>query len=246
MMKLFLRCVVLAALAGVVPASASAGDLKMTMQGGRVTIIAQDVTIRQILTEWARLGQTMIVNAEKIVAPPVTLQIIDRPEAEALDILLRSASGYMAAPRATAVAGLSTFDRIFIMPPSRAPAGNPAATMMNPSQPFPRPMVPQPVGEDDEGVVTAPPMAPPMMPTPVQQYPGAPNSVYPYPGATPPAPGQQPQTPGQQPAPITSPRPGMLPQPTPTQPLNPYAPPPVTPPRPGGPGGPGGSRVPGF
>ena len=121
-MKSFLRCVMLAALVAVVPASASAGDLKMTMQGGRVTIIAQDVTIRQILIEWARLGQTTVVNADKIIAPPVTLQIIDRPESEALDILLRSASGYVAAPRAMAAAGASTFDRIFIMPPSRAPA----------------------------------------------------------------------------------------------------------------------------
>jgi hypothetical protein len=236
-MKLFLRCATLAALTALIPASAFAGELKMTLQGGRVTIIAQDVTIRQILAEWARLGQTTIVNADKVIAPPVTLQIIDRPESEALDILLRSASGYVAAPRAVAAAGASTFDRIFIMPPSRAPAGGNAAVNMNINNPqpvaFPRPMMPQPV-EDDEGVVAAPAMMPPAVPPPAA-FPGAPNGVnYPYPGALP-------QTPQQQ-APITSPRPGMLPAPAPTAPPNPYAPVPITPPntRPGGPGGPGG------
>ena len=235
-MKSFLRCAMLAALVAIVPASASAGDLKMTMQGGRVTIIAQDVTIRQILIEWARLGQTTVVNADKVIAPPVTLQIIDRPESEALDILLRSASGYVAAPRAMAAAGASTFDRIFIMPPSRAPAGgNGAPVNINNPTPmaFPRPMMPQPT-EDDEAVVTAP-MAPPQMPPP--QFPGAPNGVnYPYPGMQPMQPGQQPQ------GPLTSPRPGMLPSPqAPAVPPNPYAPVPVAPPtRPGGPGGPGG------
>ena len=36
------------------------------MQNGRVSITAKDATLRQILTEWARVGQTKIVNVERI------------------------------------------------------------------------------------------------------------------------------------------------------------------------------------
>ena len=43
---------------------ASAGDLKLTIDNGRVTLIAQDVPLRQILDEWARIGKTTIVNAD--------------------------------------------------------------------------------------------------------------------------------------------------------------------------------------
>ena len=58
--------------------------------------------MRQILTEWARVGQTRIVNVERIPGGPVTLQLTDVPESEALDLLLRSVTGYMAAQRAGA------------------------------------------------------------------------------------------------------------------------------------------------
>src|SRR5207237_3162345 len=103
-----------------IAASASA-DVKITMQGGHVTIIAKDATVRQILTEWARVGQTKIVNVERIPGGPITLELKDVPEQEALDVLLRSVSGYMAAPRATGVANASAFDRIIVMPTSVAP-----------------------------------------------------------------------------------------------------------------------------
>ena len=45
---------------------AAAGELKLTMQNGRVTIVADNVPLRQILQEWARVGQTKVVNAEKV------------------------------------------------------------------------------------------------------------------------------------------------------------------------------------
>ena len=53
MTKPILRCVFLAALTVASAASASAGELKLTMQDGRVTIIADNVPLRQILQEWA-------------------------------------------------------------------------------------------------------------------------------------------------------------------------------------------------
>src|SRR5947208_12216954 len=96
--------------------STASADVNLTMQNGRVSLVAKDATVRQILTEWARVGQTKIVNVERIPGGPITLELKDVPEQEALEVLLRSVSGYMAAPRATVVANASAFDRIIVMP----------------------------------------------------------------------------------------------------------------------------------
>ena len=63
------------------------------MHDGRVTVVAKDATVRQILTEWARVGQTKIVNVERIPGGPISIELTDVPEAQALDVLLRSVSG---------------------------------------------------------------------------------------------------------------------------------------------------------
>ncbi len=219
------RALSLVVLAGSVVAGsvlpAAAGDLKLTVADGRVTLIAQDVPLRQILAEWARIGKTNITNGDKLTGPPLTLQLVDRPEREVLEVLLRSAGGYIASQRAVALAGASVFESVMILPTSRGPIG--VATSAPPSQ-FPRPGMqpqPMPVMEDDEPVET-----------PINQpVPGMPNLP---PGMfQPPGQGQ-----GQQQPVLTAPRPGMLP-PAPGQP-NPYGtplPPGVRPP--GGPGGEG-------
>ena len=62
----------------------------------------KNATLRQILAEWARVGQTKIVNAERVPGGPMTLELTNVPEVEALEILLRSAGGYVLAPRACA------------------------------------------------------------------------------------------------------------------------------------------------
>src|SRR5882724_68241 len=102
-------------------ASAAFADVKLSMKDGKVTLVAKDVTVRQILTEWARVGQTKIVNLERIPGGPLTLELVDVPEAQALDVLLRSVAGYIAAPRSAGVANLSRFDRIVVMPTSTPP-----------------------------------------------------------------------------------------------------------------------------
>ncbi|HEX6975274.1 MAG TPA: hypothetical protein VF147_12805 [Vicinamibacterales bacterium] len=226
MQKLF-RCVVLAALVAALPLPASAGDLKITLANGRATIIATDVPLRQILTEWARIGKTTIVNADKLVGPTVTLQLVDVPEAQALDTLLRSASGYVVAQRAEALPDASRFDRIMIMPTSRPPATSaaPPATFNQPARPMP-----QPVPDDDE-----PADAPVVVPPGMNAQPQPMNTPGMQPMATPAMPGTQPN--GQ---PMTAPRPGMLPAPPAGQP-NPYGTTPGVIRPPGGPGGgPGG------
>lgn len=111
-----------------------AAGLKLSMHDGLVSLDAQDVTVRQILTEWARVGKTRIVNVERIAGPPVTLLFENTPEKQALDIILRTIPGYMAVPRATPVADASMYDSILIMAtttavaplrPQQPPAGFP-------------------------------------------------------------------------------------------------------------------------
>jgi len=227
MKNTLLRCAVLAALACGVSVPAAAGDLKLTMQNGRVTLIADNVPLREILQEWARIGQTRIVNAEKLTGPAMTMQLVDAPERDVLDILLRSAAGYIAAPRPTMVAGAAVYDRVTIMATSRAPAATASAAVPT----FQRPPQPQPMDDGDEPINVTMPPPPPQNPVTMQfpgQFPGMPNQNMPV-TAT-------------QPGPLTSPRPGALPQPsTPTVLPNPYQPGQVIRPNlPGGPGGPGG------
>src|SRR5260221_14474946 len=110
-----------AIVAGLPTASTASADVQVLLNNGRVSIVAKEATVRQILSEWARVGQTKIVNVERIPGGPLTLELRNVPEGQALDVLLRTVSGYMAAPRATAAANVSVFDRVIVMPTSAAP-----------------------------------------------------------------------------------------------------------------------------
>jgi hypothetical protein len=221
MKKTMLRCAVLAAMACGLSVPASAQELKLTMQDGRVTLIANNVPLRQIMLEWGRIGQAKVINADKLLGANLTLQIVNQPERDVLDILLRSAAGYIAAPRPTVVANAAVYDRVTIMATSRAPATVASA----PSPTFQRP--PPPSDDGDEPInVTMPP--PP--PNPVTSQ---------FPGMLPQNQQNLPAT-AAQPGPLTSPRPGALPAPAmPPQGIpNPYQPGQII--RPGQPLPPGG------
>jgi hypothetical protein len=163
-------------------ASVSSADVQLQLQDGRVSIVAKDATVRQILAEWARVGQTKVVNVDRIPGGPLTLELRNVPEAQALDVLLRSVSGYMAAPRGTAVANLSMFDRIIVMPTAAAP--RPAASAAPPApalqQPQFTPAAPPPDDDVDDppaaGVQSPQPPRPPVFnafPPPQVGGPGA-------------------------------------------------------------------------
>jgi hypothetical protein len=201
---------------------ARAGELQLTIANGRVTLVADSVPLRTILSEWARIGQTKIVNAEKLTGAPLTLRLHEVPEAQALDIVLRSASGYLAAPRPAGNAGASQYDRVVILASSRPTAGpaptNTSLPNANPRFQAPPPMI-QPV-DDDENEAEVNDEAPArVLPPGFQSQPGMPVQVAP-PGTqlTPQQMQQiqqmqvQPQ-PGQVFAPVTSPRPGPVPIP---------------------------------
>ncbi len=100
---------------------ASAEDFWMLFQNHRVTLIARDVPVSRILDQWARIGGTTIVHADAVSGGPVTLRLIDVPEREALETLLRGVDGYIIAERDDALNNQSDIDRILILP--RTPGG---------------------------------------------------------------------------------------------------------------------------
>jgi hypothetical protein len=199
---------VAAALAIGAPLSA---EVRVSMEAGKVTLKASNATVREILAEWAKVGRARIINAERVTGSPMTLELTNVPEGQALDILLRSVAGYMAAPRAAAEPNASLYDRIMILPTSTAPRVTAAPTPQSiPTFTAPPPPVLSPDDEDDSRVqIPRPPIFNTFPPTaPPASIPGAPTAAPPAGrGATPP---------GQMPVGVSVP--GMIAQPANPQP----------------------------
>lgn len=70
----------------------AADDLELSLQNGRVTIRAQQVSVKAILSDWGRVGNTAIIDADGLADQIVTLELVDVPEARALRTLLRDAA----------------------------------------------------------------------------------------------------------------------------------------------------------
>ncbi len=156
----FARSAALSICACLALAPAAHADVHLTLRDGRVTLVAKDATLRQILAEWSRVGKVKVVNLERIPGPPLTLEFHDVPEGEALDVLLRTLSGYIAAPRTALVADASIYDSISVMPtiaapPTRTVAPAPAPAPFAPAGAF---VIP---GDDDQNVVQPPIVRPP-------------------------------------------------------------------------------------
>jgi hypothetical protein len=174
-------------------------DVQLTIRDGQVSLNATNATVRQILEQWARVGQTRIVNVERITGGPVTMQLVDTPEDRALEIILRSVSGYLAAPRAAGTPEISRFDRIVVLPTS-----TPRNNVPPPPPTFQQPQFTPPPIPDDEDEEPAPNV-------------GVPNPRGPIFNTFP-----QPQ---QGPAnAVPFPQPQFVPQPTPQQPPTTYQP----------------------
>src|SRR5436190_8665479 len=170
-------------------APAFADDVRLEIRNGRVWLSATDATARQILTTWARTGATRIVNAEQTASDRLTLRLEGVSEADALDIVLRSAGGYMAAARTNGPANASRFERIVILPasarhavvtppaaPAPALAAPVAASAMVPNPAWPpavvRPVLDpngQPIADDQADAAQVVGQRPPASP----QRPGA-------------------------------------------------------------------------
>lgn len=191
---------VLAGLLLAAASTASAGEVKLAFSNGLVTLVAVDASPRQILTEWARLGQVRVTNLERLAGGPVTLQLSAVPETQALEVLLRGIAGYVAAPRpaGTRQATVARYDRILIMPGTAPPVSKGGAALPQ-NLPSGRGRVNLPTFEpvnDEFGM--------PTMPSVPQSRDAQP------PGGGPPTPGR-PVPPGQVLAPGQFVSPGLLP-----------------------------------
>jgi hypothetical protein len=164
-------------LAVLAAASTASADVRLTIQGGYVTLVARDATVRQILAEWERVGQTKVINAERIPGGPLNLELINVPEQKALDVLLRLVSGVVLAPRVGPIGNLSSFERIVVMPPSSGP---PPSNNLPPAAgpaPFQQPRI---ADDDQEGAPQnrgGPVFAFPQPQTPNPQTPNVPPGL---------------------------------------------------------------------
>jgi len=166
-------------LALAVPAAAQ--QLTLTFNNGLVTVDATAVPVRTLLAEWAKKGGTKVVGAERVTGAPLTVKLIDVPEAQALEVVLRSVAGYMAAPRSVGE-GASIYDRILVMatssiPPSPSAAARPL-TPANPNamagtQRFVPPQRQQQQQADDDEEEDPTPPNPPVFTFPQNGQPGA-------------------------------------------------------------------------
>lgn len=100
---------------------AEAGTVSLKLHDGLVTIDAKDASIHQIIAEWQRVGRTLFIDADALAGPPITLKLSNVPERQALDLILKSAAGYMAAPRSALIPNASVYDRVFVLASSNAP-----------------------------------------------------------------------------------------------------------------------------
>jgi hypothetical protein len=148
--------------ASVVPAAAQ--SVKVSFHGGKVDLSAENATVRAILNEWARVGGTRVVNAERLSGPPVTVDFKDAYEQVALEALLRGVAGYIVGPRPAGAPNASGFDRIVILATSNAPRPNPV-TPVTSRPPGPQPLRrlspppeddPTEVPDDNESAVNGP------------------------------------------------------------------------------------------
>jgi hypothetical protein len=112
--------------------AAAQTPLQLEIRGGLVTLHAQNVPVRTILSEWSRLGGAKIIGGDRVAGAPLTLDLEGVPERHALDIILRGVSGYMLAARDAGAIGASMYDRIMILPTSAAPRNPPPATAAMP------------------------------------------------------------------------------------------------------------------
>jgi hypothetical protein len=167
--------------------AAAAPGVQLSIRDGRVWLETDRATAGQILAEWARVGGTRIVNGDRVNGEPLTLVLRGVPELKALEVVLRTAGGFIASARtptgAAAPQNLSRLDRIVVLPASAHPIDPAVRVGAAPPGPISPPFVAPPppsfspsggqriigsdgqqVPDDQEGA--PPPTSPPAVSTP--------------------------------------------------------------------------------
>lgn len=178
------RIVVVAAALLIVSVPARAQGVRkldIAFNEGRVTLVAENVTLAEILAEWSRKGGSKFVNAEKLGgAPVIPTEFNSQPEADVLRALLRDAPGYGAAMRTAPSASASTIQTVFILAVRSQAVSNSSAPMPPQAQQPPPQAAPRMIqGSPDDEIPPVRPVAgdqPPMTPgTPAGQSPSNTN-----------------------------------------------------------------------
>lgn len=117
-------------LASTSPAAAQMPSFERTLQlsfnaDGTINLAAQNVTVRDILAEWARQCQCHVVNAEQLSGGVIMmpLQFERATQSAVLGSLLRQAAGYVLTPKRAGSPGGSNYETIFILATSNPVAG---------------------------------------------------------------------------------------------------------------------------
>jgi hypothetical protein len=92
---------------------------------GTVNLVARNVTVRDILIEWARQCQCHVVNAERLPGGAIMLplQFEHATQSAVLESLLRQAAGYVLTPKRPGVQSASNYETIYILATSNPVAG---------------------------------------------------------------------------------------------------------------------------
>jgi hypothetical protein len=186
-------------------------DLKFGADG-LVTLHAQNVTVRDILAEWARQCGCYIVNADRLAGTPmaIPMSFVSAKQPDVLRSLLRDSGGYALTPRRAGSTSVSEYETIYIInatgpvtQTAAVPTITPIMTRGAPDDEIP-PVVPIVVGAEPPtpGAPSAEPPAQSSQPrtttTPAGGFvitPVSPTTPAPGVPASPPAPGQ-PTVPG--------------------------------------------------
>jgi hypothetical protein len=151
-------------------------------RAGTVTLVAAHVSVRDILSEWARLGGTTFVNADKLpntmLDTPVEFDHV--PEAVVMASLLRSAAGFALAPRVEGgPAGASRLASVFILPTSTPTSTFTAPVNSSPAAPI------STLGSPDDEIAPVTPLPQAGPPASTQQPPPpSPSGLSRLPGAS--------------------------------------------------------------
>ncbi len=93
-------------LSAIAPRADEPPKIEIAFHDGRVTIVATDASVAEILDEWSRVGGTRVV-VDGLPAARRTISLLDVPENEAIRALLGNAPGVVLTERPDAPAGAS-------------------------------------------------------------------------------------------------------------------------------------------
>ena len=173
---------VAALLACATPLLAQQGrKLEISFNEGLVTLVAENVTLREILAEWARKGGSRIANGDKVTGAAVLpMEFHNQPEATVLLSMLRDLPGYATSMRIAPSASASVVEAVFIQATRSVTSGSSAGAPQPTGSPVfenPRPQATPRIiqGSPDDEIPPVPPLVGDRPPTTPNAPPPASN-----------------------------------------------------------------------